>query len=79
MSALNRSAEKGVQAFLSEVWEPMVQLTPGMGSCINEAAYCEEDPADTFWGEHYPRLLQMKRKGDPKDVLPWPFCNGHER
>ncbi|KAG9253779.1 FAD binding domain-containing protein [Emericellopsis atlantica] len=74
----NRTAEKEAQALLKEAWEPMVQLTPGMGSYINEAAYFEENPAETFWGDNYERLLQIKREVDPMDVMWCPFCVGHE-
>jgi FAD/FMN-containing dehydrogenase len=74
----NRTAEKEAQARMNKALEPMVELTPGMGSYINEAAYFEDDPAKTFWGDNYGRLLRIKRQVDPMNVLWCPFCVGHE-
>lgn len=39
--------------------------TPGSGAYANEADYFEEDWQRSFWGIHYPRLLEVKRRYDP--------------
>jgi hypothetical protein len=39
----------------------------------------EPDFQETFWGENYPRLLDIKREIDPSDVLWCTPCVGNER
>ena len=39
--------------------------TPNSGSYANEADYFEKDWQRQFWGVHYPKLLEIKRKYDP--------------
>lgn len=46
------------------------ELTPDGGAYLNEADTFETDPAGTFWGEtNYKRLIALKRKIDPKNIL----------
>jgi len=42
---------------------------PGQGSYANEANYFTEDWKDAFWGDHYPRLLAIKRRIDPTNLF----------
>jgi FAD/FMN-containing dehydrogenase len=44
-------------------------LTPSSGSYLNEADYFQADWQASFWGENYPRLLEIKRKYDPATVF----------
>jgi berberine-like enzyme len=45
-------------------------LATGMGGSINEADIWEEDHADLFWGkENYERLLKIKNRVDPENLL----------
>lgn len=43
----------------------LVRLTPDSGSYFNEADILEPDWRASFWGEHYPRLLSIKKAVDP--------------
>ncbi|MFZ0668018.1 MAG: FAD-binding oxidoreductase [Acidimicrobiales bacterium] len=45
------------------------QVTPGAGSYLNETDYFEADWQESFWGSNYPRLLEIKRKYDPTNLL----------
>jgi FAD binding domain/Berberine and berberine like len=44
-------------------------LTPGGGAYVNEADFFEPDWQTSFWGPHYPRLLEIKRKYDPENMF----------
>ncbi|KAK4124879.1 FAD-binding domain-containing protein [Parathielavia appendiculata] len=59
--------------------EGLRQLAPDMGAYVNEADYEEPNWQHEFWGSNYKRLLQIKRKVDPDDVLWCHPCVGNER
>lgn len=40
-----------------------------MGSYLNEADGSEVDFQQSFWGKHYPRLYEIKKKWDPEGVF----------
>jgi len=42
---------------------------PGQGAYANEASYFTEDWKNEFWGEHYERLLEIKRRYDPTNLF----------
>jgi FAD/FMN-containing dehydrogenase len=54
-------------------------ITPGAGSYVNETDYFEPDWQQSFWGENYPRLLEIKRKYDPTGLFSCHHCVGSER
>jgi FAD/FMN-containing dehydrogenase len=39
------------------------------GSYVNESNYFEDDWQDSYWGDNYPRLLEIKRRYDPDNVF----------
>jgi FAD/FMN-containing dehydrogenase len=43
--------------------------TPGSGSYVNEADFFEPDWQESFWGDNYPRLLEIKRRYDPTNLF----------
>jgi hypothetical protein len=45
------------------------ELTPGSGAYINEADPAEPNWQQSFFGSHYPRLLDIKRARDPWGVF----------
>ena len=55
------------------------KLAPDMGAYMNEADPNEPNWQEAFWGSNYPRLLEIKRKIDPDDVLWCHPCVGSER
>ncbi|RDA88391.1 hypothetical protein CP532_5580 [Ophiocordyceps camponoti-leonardi (nom. inval.)] len=75
----DRKAEMDVRQFLNSAWQPMRDLTPQLGSYIDEGYAYEKNWQHAFWGNNYPRLLQIKRRVDPDDVLWCSPCVGNER
>lgn len=53
-------------------------LTPGGGTYFNEADRLEPGWQDAFWGYHYPRLLEVKKKVDPWGLFYAPNTVGSE-
>ena len=68
------AAKEGVSAAMKLIRE----ATPGSGSYVNETDYFEPDWARSFWGENYPRLLEIKRKYDPDGFFYCHHCVGSE-
>jgi FAD/FMN-containing dehydrogenase len=48
---------------------PLVALARQPASYVNETDYFQEDWQSAFWGEHYPRLLAIKRRYDPEGLF----------
>ncbi|KAJ5873003.1 FAD linked oxidase N-terminal [Penicillium soppii] len=63
------------QAFL-DLLEPLKRLSPGGGAYFNEAHYLEPDWEETYWGSHYPKLLEAKNKYDPTHLFDCWRCVG---
>lgn len=56
---------------------PLRQLLPNSGAYQNEADPFEPDPIESFWGaDNYARLLDIKRRIDPQNVLTCYNCVG---
>ncbi|CDO71164.1 hypothetical protein BN946_scf184845.g34 [Trametes cinnabarina] len=51
-------------------------LTPGSGAYFNEGDVYEPDHEQSFWGDNYPTLLEIKRKYDPDGLLDCWQCVG---
>jgi hypothetical protein len=49
---------------------PLRKLAPDMGAYANEASFKTPGWKEAFWGAHYPRLSEIKKKYDP-DHLFW--------
>jgi hypothetical protein len=56
----------------------LVDLAPNSGAYINEADPFESDFQQVFWGNNYPKLLEIKRAVDPDDVFWCTPCVGNE-
>ncbi|KAK3596577.1 hypothetical protein CHS0354_015110 [Potamilus streckersoni] len=52
--------------------------TYGNGVYMNEAAYDLNNWQEAFWGNHYNRLLEIKRKWDPTNFFTCYHCVGSE-
>lgn len=66
--AWNRMLENQEKA--TEVWDPMWDaVTPGSGNYANEADVAKPNWKKAFYGSHYDRLLEIKRRWDPKSVF----------
>ncbi|KAK1138616.1 hypothetical protein N8T08_002146 [Aspergillus melleus] len=55
------------------------QLAPDSGAYINEANSYEPNWQWSFWGPNYPRLLAIKQKYDPNNLLWCRTCVGSEQ
>ncbi|THU84693.1 FAD-binding domain-containing protein [Dendrothele bispora CBS 962.96] len=51
-------------------------ITPGSGAYFNEGDVHEPDHEQSFWGDNYPALLEIKRKYDPYGLLDCWQCVG---
>jgi hypothetical protein len=67
---------KKVSSGFLDLLEPAKALTPGGGAYMNEASYREPEWEQTFFGDNYPRLLEIKRKYDPDHVFDCWKCVG---
>jgi FAD/FMN-containing dehydrogenase len=55
--------------FTSVTMQKWRDITPGSGSYLNEADRLEPNWQQSFWGDKYARLLQIKREYDVRDVF----------
>ncbi|KAK3330477.1 hypothetical protein B0H66DRAFT_63722 [Apodospora peruviana] len=77
---LNATARNDALDRINYYLEPMrEQLAPGSGAYVNEANPEEPDWQHQFWGNNYDRLVRIKRRIDPDDVLWCSPCVGNER
>ncbi|KAI1328685.1 FAD-binding domain-containing protein [Xylariaceae sp. FL0255] len=76
---LNKTARDESLANVNAITEPLRQLAPDMGAYVNENNPAEPNWQESFWGSNYVRLLQIKRRVDPHDVLWCHPCVGNER
>ncbi|KAH7125831.1 hypothetical protein EDB81DRAFT_764928 [Dactylonectria macrodidyma] len=53
-------------------------ISPGAGAYLNEGDVMDPEFAQTFFGYNYPRLLQIKKQIDPKNVFWAPTAVGSE-
>lgn len=60
-------------AGVSRAMQAIRTLVPGAGAYVSEADYFQRDWQRAYWGEHYPRLQQIKRKYDPQNLF-----HGHQ-
>lgn len=62
------AAAAGAQA-VSQAMDPIRSISPRSGSYVNETNFFEEDWQRSFWGDHYPRLVEIKRRYDPDNLF----------
>ena len=60
-------------AGVTRAMAPIRTLVPGAGAYVSEADYFQRDWKQAYWGEHYARLAQVKRKYDPNNLF-----HGHQ-
>ncbi|KAM0553302.1 hypothetical protein ACHAPJ_007315 [Fusarium lateritium] len=76
------TTESEVAAIHKKLTNDLVQrlkdISPGAGGYLNEGDVMDPDFAHTFYGQHYERLLLIKKKVDPKDVFWAPTAVGSE-
>jgi hypothetical protein len=65
-----------IQNTVSASVQPFKALTPGGGSYLNEGDWLEENWQQTFFGDNYDRLLDVKRRYDPTGLFNCWKCVG---
>jgi FAD/FMN-containing dehydrogenase len=66
------------KAAVERAMEVIRKATPDSGSYVNETDYFEPDWQRAFWGDNYPRLLEVKHKYDPRGLFQCHHCVGSE-
>jgi FAD/FMN-containing dehydrogenase len=74
----NAAGAKAAREHVGAAMQIIRDATPGAGSYVNETDYFEPDWQRAFWGTHYPRLLEIKRKYDPQGLFFCHHCVGSE-
>jgi len=68
--SLNATAKSIAVKASTSLSSGLRELAPNTGAYMNEGAgRYEPDWQRTFWGEHYERLLKIKKAVDPDDTL----------
>ena len=70
------SAQQDIIRTVNNAAEPLRSLTPGGGSYFNEDSVLVEDWQQTFFGDNYARLLQIKNQYDPTHLFDCWKCVG---
>lgn len=73
------SQNKYLQEEVLQPWRDLAPVSEGGGTYLNEASVGEPDWQESFYGGHYPRLSEIKRKYDPNDVFYAVTAVGSER
>ncbi|KAJ6466211.1 FAD binding domain-containing protein [Mycena sanguinolenta] len=73
---LEAAAQKNVTLGFLDMLAPLKALSPGGGAYVNEASYEEPEWEETFWGDNYGRLLEVKGRYDPEHVFDCWKCVG---
>lgn len=70
--AVQKNVTEGFLAML----DPLKALSPGSGAYFNEASLAEEEWEYTYFGDNYPRLLEIKQTYDPDHIFDCWKCVG---
>jgi hypothetical protein len=62
-------ANEHLQTSILQPWRDIAPVEEGGGVYLNEASVEEKDWQQSFYGGNYPRLSEIKRKWDPKEVF----------
>jgi hypothetical protein len=72
-------ANKDLQENILQPWRDITPVSEGGGTYLNEATVMEPDWQESFYGGYYPRLSEIKKKWDPKDLFYATTAVGSER
>jgi FAD/FMN-containing dehydrogenase len=54
---------------VAEAMAVIRSVSPESGSYVNESDFFEDDWQHSYWGDHYPRLAEIKRRYDPGNLF----------
>jgi FAD/FMN-containing dehydrogenase len=74
----DRAEGEAARAGVGAAMKVIRDATPGTGSYVNETDYFEPDWQQSFWGENYQRLSEIKRRYDPEGLFYCHHCVGSE-
>ena len=75
----NESLKQQQTSSLTNVYMASLRrLAPDSGCYLNEADVNEPNLSQAYWGENYPRLLNLKQQVDPDGVFWCAPCVGGE-
>ncbi|KAF2019530.1 FAD-binding domain-containing protein [Aaosphaeria arxii CBS 175.79] len=63
------NANKVLQDDILQPWRDITPATEGGGSYLNEASVMEPKWQEDFYGDKYPRLLEIKKQYDPEGLF----------
>ncbi|MDC0535918.1 FAD-dependent oxidoreductase, partial [Francisellaceae bacterium] len=63
---------------INEAMSLIQAMAPNAGAYANEADYFQSNWQQTFWGDNYPKLLEIKDKYDPNGLFYCHHCVGSE-
>lgn len=69
---------KAIDYATNTMEQALIDLAPDSGAYLNEANPYTKNFQKTFFGSHYDRLLQLKKKFDPSSVFVCRTCVGSE-
>ncbi|KAF2133002.1 FAD binding domain-containing protein [Dothidotthia symphoricarpi CBS 119687] len=72
-------ANNDLQQNILQPWRDITPVSEGGGTYLNEAAVMEPDWQESFYGGYYPKLSEIKKKWDPRDVFYATTAVGSER
>jgi FAD/FMN-containing dehydrogenase len=56
-------------AHAARAMEELLKVAPAAGAYVSESDYFQINWQRAFWGTHYPKLLEIKRKYDPQGLF----------
>jgi FAD/FMN-containing dehydrogenase len=62
----------------NDLGQRLKDISPGAGGYLNEGDVMDPEFAQSFYGSHYDRLVEIKKKVDPRDVFWAPTAVGSE-
>jgi FAD/FMN-containing dehydrogenase len=63
------SSARGNASKVARAMRELRKVVPDPASYVAESSYFEADWSRCYWGPHYPRLLDIKRKYDPEGLF----------
>lgn len=69
----DRAAARKHKAAVAQAMNTLRKLAPNAGSYVSESDFFLKDWQRAFWGSHYPRLREVKKRYDPDGL----FCVHH--